>query len=130
MAKCNIEGHGYFVVGEDLIIESFDQLSNKAYYKIALPFSLNAKKGDFLFFQAIDGVLPSPFTSINDFLPKNGLEDFTDFTVYPYFWSALHHAVAFLDEKKITEAFEKEFRFFNDANDYNLFSLAIERGNA
>ena len=73
-------------------------------------------------------MLPNPFTSIDEFIPKSRLEPLREFACYQSYWSSLHH-VAFLDEGRITEAFEAHMEFFNDVNGWNLFTLAIIRNN-
>lgn len=84
--------------------------------KLDLPFSQKSRKGDFQFYTPKNSVLPNPFTSVNDLIPKSRLEALVEFAFYPSCWSTLHQAAAYMDDGKITKAFEEEFQFFNDVN--------------
>ena len=94
-----------------------------------MPFSAETRQGDFDSYTALDSIFPDPFTSVNEFIPKNRLETLKEFAAYPSRWSHFHHAVAFLDEARITQIFEQNIQFFNDAYHQNLFTLAIQRKN-
>ena len=113
---------------DDLIIEKNTSIG-KQYKKIALPLSQNSKNGDFLFYSAMDSILPNPFTSINDLLPTNRLESLQEFAIYPSYWSTLHHAAAVMVEGRISKDFKDDMQFFDDANGENMFTLAIKRKN-
>jgi hypothetical protein len=72
------------------------------FLKIDLPFQQKARDGDFLFYTPIDSILPNPFTSVNDLIPKSRLEVLTEFAFYPSCWSSYHQAAAYLDDGKIS----------------------------
>ena len=95
--------------------------------RFALPFSEKVRNGDFIYYSSTDSVLPNPFTSVNDLIPKSRLETLTEFAVYPSCWSSLHHAAAFMDEETIAQALEKGMHFFNDEKHDNMFTLACKR---
>ena len=78
MAECLFEVQDYRVVGDYLIIRT-----DYGYKKLVLPFIQESANGDFLFYKAINSVLPNPFYSISDFLPRNKLEPLADFASYP-----------------------------------------------
>ena len=80
---------------------------DEKFFGINLPFLPEARNGDFIFYTATDSVLPNPFTSVNDFIPANRLQDLIEFACYPSYWSSLHHAAALLDEGIITKAIEE-----------------------
>ena len=92
-----------------------------------MPFMPEARNGDFLFYEAIDSVLPNPFSSIKDMIPSNRLEILTDIATYPYCFSSLHYSVESKDVGRITQAFEKlMMKIYNDLNGDNMFTLAIK----
>ena len=68
-----------------------------------MPFSQKSREGDFMFYTAIDSLIPNPFNSINDFIPTNDLESLPEFFAYKSFWTNLHHAVAKRDESSIRQ---------------------------
>ena len=78
MAECLFEVEDYRVVGDYLIIRT-----DYGYKKLVLPFKQELANGDFMFYKAINSALPSPFSSISDFLPRNKLEPLADFASYP-----------------------------------------------
>ena len=64
IAQCNIQGiYIYCIAGDDLIYRSYSNYLD--WKKIALPFMPQSREGDFLFYTAIDSVLPSPFLSVS-----------------------------------------------------------------
>ena len=88
IAECKVKSiFNYTVVGDELIVSS-----GWNYKRISLPFLQKARQGDFLFYDAIDSVLPNPFTSVYDLLPKNRAEVLKEFAVYPSHYSSSHHA--------------------------------------
>ena len=73
------------------------------YKKIILPFLNESGDGDFFFFKPLDNsVLPNPFTSISDFLPKNKQEGLNEFAIYPGFFSSLMVAAVLPEVGRIT----------------------------
>ena len=73
MAILNHKVRGnYFVAGDELCVRSHYSLGG-TYKNFYLPFSPRARDGDFLFYNAIDTILPSPFNSIDDIIPTNNL---------------------------------------------------------
>ena len=114
VARCELKVKsfsGYQVVGDEIIISSN---GDTGYKKICLPFLPEAKNGDFVFYTAIDTILPNPFTSFKDLAPNNILEPLNEYACLPSYWSSSHQAVALQDEKWISEVFEKQMPFFND----------------
>ena len=77
MAECLFEVQDYRVTGDDLIIRT-----DYGYKKLVLPFIEESGNG-FMFYKAINSVLPNTFSSISDFLPRNKLEPLADFASYP-----------------------------------------------
>ena len=121
IAECNIgDIYNFSVAGEELIVQS-----NWRYKRIDLPFSQNARQGDFHFYEAIDSVLPNPFTSINDLLPKKRSDVITEFAVYPIYWSSSHHTTMILEEGRLQQSFKENMLFFNSIYNENIFTLAI-----
>ena len=78
MAQCIFKVEEYHIVGEFLIIRT-----SNGYKKLYLPFQGKSKDGDFLFYKAINSVIPNPLKSISDILPKNKLETLAEFASYP-----------------------------------------------
>ena len=97
---------------------------------ISLPFSPKARDGDFNFYSTIDSVFPNPFTSANDLVPSNRLEELTEFALYPSYWSYSHHVASLLEEGRISKFPVEVLKIFNDTNQHNMFTLAIKRKNA
>ena len=124
MVECNTYKIGVShlcVVGNDLLIIGWHRI-----LQLSLPFCTTSKNGDFFYYKPIESHLPNPFTSVNQFIPKNRLESLKEFVSYPSYWSTLHHATALMDEQRVLQAF-KIMNFFNLANKENAFTLAIKR---
>ena len=101
MAECLFEVQDYRVAGDNLIIRT-----DYGYKKLVLPFIQESENGDFQFYKAIDSALPSPLSSISDFLPKNKLEPLAEFASYPSCQSSLLCAAVLPESGRITQAFD------------------------
>ena len=67
------------MVGDYLVFRG-----NNGYFKIILPFLEESGDGDFFCYMSLDNsVLPNPFVSISDFVPKNKLDALNEFASYP-----------------------------------------------
>ena len=82
--------YSYHVVGDELIIGRGHENYRQNFFKLDLPFSQKSRKGDFKYYAPKNSVLPNPFTSVNDFIPKSRLEALLEFAFYPSCWSTLH----------------------------------------
>ena len=67
-----------------------------------MPFSEKARRGDFLFYTAIDSILPNPFTSHKELIPSKGYESLTDVAIYPQRFSKSHYVAAFMGKEKVS----------------------------
>ena len=80
-----------------------------------------------MFYTALsNSILQNPFTSIDDVIPENRLQAFDEFACYPSCSSSLHQFEVLKDDGRITQAFEKEMPFFNDAFGENMWTMIMK----
>ena len=96
VVQCEIENvKDFSIVGDELILTQCRNHKGKfvpgesveRIIKLALPFAQKCRDGDFTFYKAFNSVIPDPFTSIDDYKPKNQLERLSEFASYPNFFS-------------------------------------------
>ena len=115
----------YAVIGDNLF---FSRARGKKHMFMSLPFSPEARKRDYYFYTQMNSILPNPFTSEADLIPR-GAGILSDLTIYPSCKSQLHYAAEHMEEGRISKSMEKGFQFCNDTSNDNIFTLAILREN-